>query len=72
MDNQPKSKPLTLGIGTARIMILTAINKAQQECGIPNFILEGIIAEIYSQITLQSKNELINDFNSYTKKDEGE
>lgn len=66
-------RPLTMELETAKGIILTAVNRAKAECGIPNFIMEGIIADIHSQVTSQSKVEMINDFNAYLeelKKDE--
>ena len=63
--DEEKPRPLTMELETAKGMILTAVNKAKQECGIPNFIMEGIIADIYSQVTSQAKIEMINDFNMY-------
>ena len=65
MLEQEKPKPLTLELETAKAMVLTAVNKAKQECGIPNFIMEGVIADIHSQITSQAKVEMMNDFNLY-------
>ena len=62
---EEKPRPLTMELETAKAMVLTAVNKAKQECGIPNFIMEGVIAEIHSQITSQSKVEMMNDFNLY-------
>lgn len=63
--DEEKPRPLTMELETAKGMILTAVNKAKQECGIPNFIMEGIIADIHSQLTSQAKIEMINDFNMY-------
>lgn len=63
--DEEKPRPLTIELETAKGMILTAVNKAKQECGIPNFIMEGIIADIHSQVTSQAKIEMINDFNMY-------
>ena len=75
---EEKPKPLTLELETAKAMVLTAVNRAKQECGIPNFIMEGVIAEIHSQVTAQAKIEMMNDFSQYIdeikqgqKKDEG-
>lgn len=62
---EEKPKPLTLELETAKAMVLTAVNKAKRECGIPNFIMEGVIADIHSQITSQAKVEMMNDFNLY-------
>ena len=56
---EEKPRPLTLELETAKAMVLTAVNKAKQECGIPNFIMEGVIAEIHSQITSQAKVEMM-------------
>ena len=64
---EEKPKPLTLELEIAKGMVLTAVNKAKQECGIPNFIMEGVIAEIHSQITSQAKVEMMNDFNLYVE-----
>lgn len=63
--DEEKPRPLTMELETAKGIILTAVNKAKQECGIPNFIMEGIIADIHSQVTSQAKIEMINDFNMY-------
>ena len=62
---EERPRPLTMELETAKGIILTAVNKAKAECGIPNFIMEGIIADIHSQVTSQSKVEMINDFNAY-------
>ena len=62
---EEKPKPLTLKLETAKAMVLTAVNKAKQECGIPNFIMEGVIADIHSQITSQAKVEMMNEFKLY-------
>jgi hypothetical protein len=62
---EEKPRPLTMELETAKGIIMTAVNKAKAECGIPNFIMEGIIADIHSQVTSQSKVEMINDFNMY-------
>lgn len=72
---EEKPKPLTLELETAKAMVLTAVNKAKQECGIPNFIMEGVIADIHSQITSQAKVEMMSDFNLYLdelKKEKGQ
>lgn len=58
-------KPLTMELETAKGIIMTAVNRAKQECGIPNFIMEGVIADIHSQVTSQAKIEMMNDFNAY-------
>lgn len=63
--DEEKPRPLTIELETAKGIILTAVNKAKQECGIPNFIMEGIIADIHSQVTSQAKIEMMNDFNMY-------
>lgn len=63
--DEEKPRPLTMELETAKGIILTAVNKAKQECGIPNFIMEGIIADIHSQVTSQAKIEMMNDFNMY-------
>lgn len=65
MFEEEKPRPLTMELETAKGMIVTAVNRAKQECGIPNFIMEGIIADIHSQITSQAKIEMMNDFNLY-------
>nr|DAX15469.1 MAG TPA: hypothetical protein [Herelleviridae sp.] len=67
---ESKTKPLTIELETAKGMVLTAVNRAKQECGIPNFIMEGIIADIHSQVMSQAKIELLNDINLYIKEKE--
>lgn len=62
---EEKARPLTMELETAKGIILTAVNRANQECGIPSFIMEGVIAEIHSQVTSQAKVEMMNDFNLY-------
>ena len=67
---EAKTKPLTIELETAKGMVLTAVNRAKQECGIPNFIMEGLIADIHSQVMAQAKIELLNDMNLYIKEKE--
>lgn len=67
---ESKTKPLTIELETAKGMVLTVVNRAKQECGIPNFIMEGIIADIHSQVMAQAKIELLNDINLYIKEKE--
>lgn len=62
---EEKPRPLTMEMETAKGMILSAVNKATQQCGIPSFIMEGIFADIHSQITSQAKVEMMQDFNAY-------
>lgn len=65
MFEEEKPKPLTMELETAKGIVLKAVNKAKQECGIPSFIMEGVIADIHAQITSQAKVEMMNDFNLY-------
>lgn len=62
---EEKPRPLTMEMETAKGIIISAVNRARQECGLPSFLMEGIISEIHSQITSQAKVEMMNDFDSY-------
>lgn len=62
---EEKQRPLMIEIESARRMIITSVNKARQEYGIPVFILEGIISDIHQQLSSESKITLLNDMNQY-------
>lgn len=62
---EEKLKPLMIEIETARRMIIKVVNQAREECGIPVFILEGIISDIHQQLSSESKITLLNDMNQY-------
>lgn len=60
-----KQKPLMIEIESARRLIITTVNKARQEFGVPVFILEGIISDIHQQLSSESKITLLNDMDEY-------
>ena len=62
---EEKQKPLMIEIESARRMIITTVNKARQEYGVPVFILEGIISDIHQQLSSESKITLLNDMDEY-------
>lgn len=62
---EEKQKPLMIEIESARRMIITTVNKARQEFGVPVFILEGIISDIHQQLSSESKITLLNDMDDY-------
>ena len=62
---EEKQKPLMIEIESARRMIITTVNQARQEYGVPVFILEGIIADIHQQLSSESKITLLNDMDDY-------
>lgn len=62
---EEKQKPLMIEIESARRMIITTVNKARQEYGVPVFILEGIISDIHQQLSSESKITLLNDMDDY-------
>lgn len=62
---EEKQRPLMIEYETARRIIITAVNRARQECGIPSFIMEGIISDIHQQLSSESKIGLINDMDMY-------
>ena len=62
---EKKQRPLMIEIESARRMIITSVNKARQEHGIPVFILEGIISDIHQQLSSESKITLLNDMEQY-------
>lgn len=62
---EEKQKPLMIEIESARRLIITTVNKARQEFGVPVFILEGIISDIHQQLSSESKITLLNDMDDY-------
>ena len=64
---EEKRKPLMIEIESARRMLITAVNKARQEYGVPVFILEGIISDIHQQLSSESKITLLNDMDDYMR-----
>lgn len=62
---EEKKKPLMIDIETARRMIIKVVNQAREECGIPVFIMEGIISDIHQQLSSESKITLLNDMSRY-------
>lgn len=69
---EEKQKPLMIEIESARRMIITTVNKARQEYGVPVFILEGIISDIHQQLSSESKITLLNDMEQYISEIEDE
>ena len=59
--------PISLKIANARGKILSCVNMASVEYNLPAFILEGIIANVLSEIKSQAKIELLNDVNTILK-----
>ena len=53
-----KQRPLILEIEEAKTEIITAVNKALTERGIPCYILSPIIRDIFNQVEAGAKNEL--------------
>ena len=45
-----KNKPLCLRIEDAQIELAAVVNRLRAECGLPYFILEPIVKDLYSQI----------------------
>ncbi len=55
--------PISLKIANAKGKILSTVNMASVEYNLPAFILEGIIADVLSEVRSQAKIEVLNDFN---------
>ena len=55
--------PISLKIANARGKILSCVNMASVEYNLPAFILEGIIADLLSEIKSQARIETLNDVN---------
>lgn len=60
-------KPLAMRICRAKTAIIGAINHALNEEDLPNFLAEGILADIYAQILAQSKIETMREMEAYYK-----
>ena len=55
--------PISLKIANAKGKILSAVNLASVEYNLPAFILEGILADILSEVRSQARLEVLNDMN---------
>ena len=55
--------PISLKIENAKGKILSALNDVSVTYNLPAFILEGVFADILSDIRSQSKMEALNDIN---------
>lgn len=55
--------PISLKIANAKGKILSAVNLASVEYNLPAFILEGILADILSEVRSQARIEVLNDMN---------
>ena len=55
--------PISLKIANAKGKILSAVNLANVEYNLPAFILEGILADILSEVRSQARIEVLNDMN---------
>ena len=55
---EQKQRPLILEIEEAKTEIITAVNKALTERGIPCYILSPIIRDVYTQVENGAKSEL--------------
>lgn len=62
---EEKRKPLTVEVEQAKNIIFDAVNRAGKQCGLPAFILEGVLAEVQLQIKSQAKIELMKDYELY-------
>ena len=56
--------PISLKIANAKGKILSTVNLASVEYSLPAFILEGILADILSELRSQARIEALNDVNS--------
>ena len=55
--------PISLKIENAKGKILSKVNLVSVEYNLPAFILEGVLADILSDVRSQSKIEILNDVN---------
>lgn len=55
--------PISLKIANAKGRFLSCANMASVEYNLPAFILEGIIADLLSEIKSQTRIETLNDVN---------
>lgn len=53
-----KNKPLCLRIEDAKIELAAVVNRLRAECGLPCFILEPIVKDLYSQILRGKASEI--------------
>jgi hypothetical protein len=57
--------PISLEMFNAKQAILENVLTVQKECGLPYFVLEGILADVLVQIQSGANNERTIDFNKY-------
>lgn len=57
MEEQKKQRPLILEIEDAKQEIINVVNKAIQR-GLPCYIVDMILSDIYAQVKSGAKNEL--------------
>ena len=55
--------PISLKIANAKGKILSTVNLVSIEYSLPAFILEGILADILSEVRSQARIEVLNDMN---------
>ena len=55
--------PISLKIANTKGKILSTVNLASVEYSLPAFILEGILADILSEVRSQARMEALNDVN---------
>ena len=55
--------PVSLKIANTKGKILSTVNLASVEYSLPAFILEGILADILSEVRSQAGIEVLNDMN---------
>lgn len=60
--------PISLKIANAKGKILSSVNMTSVEYNLPAFILEGIVADVLSEMRSQAKIEVLNDFNLLLEK----
>ena len=59
--------PISLKIENAKGQLMSTLNDVSVEYKLPAFILEGLIADILSDVRAQAKIELLNDVNLIMK-----
>ena len=67
-----ENMPLSLMIEEARSNINSAFSKVVEESRLPAYLLEGVVADLLSEIRKQKNLELLADINSANKKEEEE
>lgn len=60
--------PISLKIANAKGKILSCVNMTSVEYNLSAFILEGIVADVLSEMRSQAKIEVLNDFNLLLEK----